>query len=84
MEKEYGFRTKESTKNEPKHSLQGNRSFAKVTGVLGLLSCVGKEILLDTTAGMLMIRGKDLKLSCFDNKTGEVEILGKIESYTYS
>lgn len=85
--KEYDFIRKEDNKmslTEKKHSLNGNREQVNIMGVHALLSSVSKEVVLDTSAGILMVRGKDLKLTCFDSNKGEVEIKGKIDSYTYS
>ena len=42
------------------------------------------EILLETDQGMLMIKGDDLHVSRLTLDKGEVDVDGKIDSFTYS
>ena len=42
------------------------------------------EILLETEQGMLMIRGSELHVSRLSLDKGEVDIDGRIDSFTYS
>ena len=42
------------------------------------------EILLETDQGMLMIKGDDLHVNRLTLEKGEVDIDGKIDSFTYS
>lgn len=55
-----------------------------VNGVADVLSFDLSEILLETDQGMLMIRGTDLHVNRLTLEKGEVDIEGKIDSFTYS
>ena len=49
-----------------------------------MLSFDVKEVLLETDQGMLMIKGDDLHVSRLTLDKGEVDVDGKIDSFTYS
>lgn len=61
-----------------------NRKTCMVNGVTDVLSFDLSEILLETDQGMLMIRGTDLHVNRLTLEKGEVDIEGKIDSFTYS
>lgn len=61
-----------------------NRKNCTVNGVNDVLSFDIHEILLETEQGMLMIKGDDLHVSRLTLEKGEVDIDGKIDSFTYS
>ena len=61
-----------------------NRKICIVNGVVDVLSFDLSEILLETDQGMLMIRGNDLHVNRLTLEKGEVDIEGKIDSFTYS
>lgn len=61
-----------------------NRNTAMVTGVEDVLSFDIAEILLETEQGMLMIKGNDLHVKRLSLEKGEVDLEGKIDSFTYS
>ena len=61
-----------------------NRKNAALTGVNDVLSFDVHEILLETEQGMLMIKGDDLHVSRLTLDKGEVDVEGKIDSFTYS
>ncbi len=61
-----------------------NRRNCTVNGVNDVLSFDIHEILLETEQGMLMIKGNDLHVSRLTLEKGEVDIDGKIDSFTYS
>lgn len=61
-----------------------NRVSGNITGVTDVISFDLGEILLETSQGMLSIKGKDLHVSRLTLEKGEVDIDGKIESFTYS
>ena len=61
-----------------------NRKTCMVNGVADVLSFDLAEILLETDQGMLMIRGTDLHVNRLTLEKGEVDIEGKIDSFTYS
>lgn len=61
-----------------------NRKNCTVNGVNDVLSFDIHEILLETEQGMLMIKGDDLHVSRLTLEKGEVDIDGRIDSFTYS
>jgi len=61
-----------------------NRKSAAITGVTDVLAFDLHEVLLETTQGMLMIRGDDLHISRLTLEKGEVDVDGRIDSFTYS
>ena len=60
------------------------RKNGTITGVVDVLSFDLSEILLETEQGMLMIKGDDLHVNRLTLDKGEVDIDGKIDSFTYS
>jgi len=69
----------------PLHKLNvQNRKLASITGVNDVLSFDLSEILLETEQGMLLIKGTDLHVKKLSLEKGEVDIDGKIDSFTYS
>ena len=61
-----------------------NRRNCAIGGVNDVLSFDIHEILLETEQGMLMIKGDELHVSRLTLEKGEVDIDGKIDSFTYS
>ncbi len=61
-----------------------NRRSCIISGVSDVLSFDIHEILLETEQGMLMIKGDDLHVSRLTLEKGEVDIDGRIDSFTYS
>ena len=61
-----------------------NRRSCTLTGVSDVLSFDIHEILLETDQGMLMIKGDDLHVNRLTVEKGEVDIDGRIDSFTYS
>lgn len=61
-----------------------NRRTCTISGVCDVLSFDVKEVLLETDQGMLMIKGEDLHVSRLTLDKGEVDVDGKIDSFTYS
>ena len=61
-----------------------NRRTCTISGVCDLLSFDVKEVILETDQGMLMIKGEDLHVSRLTLDKGEVDIDGKMDSFTYS
>ena len=61
-----------------------NRRNCTLSGVNDVLSFDIHEVLLETEQGMLMIRGDDLHVSRLTLDKGEVDVDGKIDSFTYS
>lgn len=61
-----------------------NRRNCTLSGVNDVLSFDIHEVLLETEQGMLMIKGDDLHVSRLTLDKGEVDVDGKIDSFTYS
>ena len=61
-----------------------NRKNCIINGVSDVLSFDIHEILLETDQGMLMVKGDDLHVSRLTLEKGEVDIDGRIDSFTYS
>lgn len=61
-----------------------NRKTCTINGVNDVLSFDIHEILLETEQGMLMIKGDDLHVNRLTLDKGEVDVDGKIDSFTYS
>ena len=61
-----------------------NRKGGNFSGVLDVISFDISEVLLETEQGMLMIKGDDLHVSRLTLDKGEVDVDGKIDSFTYS
>ena len=61
-----------------------NRRSCMVGGVNDVLSFDIHEILLETEQGMLMIKGSELHVNRLTLEKGEVDIEGKVDSFTYS
>lgn len=69
----------------PAHKLTiTNRKTALVTGVIDVLAFDLNEILLETSQGMLMIKGADLHVRRLSLEKGETDIEGTIDSFVYS
>lgn len=61
-----------------------NRGALAVNGVVDVISFDLNEVLLETEAGMLAIKGKDLHVNRLSLEKGEVDISGTIDSMQYS
>lgn len=61
-----------------------NRRTCNLTGVIDVLSFDLNEIILETDQGMLMIKGSELHVNRLTLEKGEVDIDGKVDSFTYS
>lgn len=64
--------------------LLNNRNTMNVTGVLDVISFDLKEILLETTEGMLSIKGRDLHINRLSVEKGDLEVEGKVDALLYS
>lgn len=61
-----------------------NRRTCNLTGVNDVLSFDVNEIILETDLGMLMIKGNELHVNRLTLDKGEVDIEGRVDSFTYS
>ncbi len=61
-----------------------NRGMGVITGVNAVISFDPNEVLLETEQGMLLIKGNELNVTKLTLDKGEVEIDGRVDSFTYS
>lgn len=61
-----------------------NRRKLFLTGVMEVISFNEEKILLNTSLGMLTIKGSGLKMNKLDVQNGEVMIIGMVYSFTYT
>ncbi|MDE6945359.1 MAG: sporulation protein YabP [Lachnospiraceae bacterium] len=73
-----------SVNRKPHKLLLTNRRTCNISGVNDVLSFDVNEILLETEQGMLMIKGNELHVSRLSLDKGEVDVDGRIDSFTYS
>lgn len=55
-----------------------------ISGITDVVAFDVKEVILETTQGALTIKGSDLHVSRLVLEKGEIELDGKIDSFTYS
>lgn len=60
-----------------------DRNWLAMTGILKVESFGESEIVVETTLGMLTIRGESLHIRHLDLEQGNLEMDGKVESYSY-
>lgn len=61
-----------------------NRKNMQITGVVDVVSFDVQEVLLETAAGMLHIKGEELHVKSLNVDKGEIEVDGTIHSFSYS
>ena len=65
------------------HVMMKERKLMDVTGVKKLLSFDSELFIIDTTMGILSVRGADLELKNLDLDKGELAITGHVMAYEY-
>ena len=61
-----------------------NRNTLQLSGVTDVISFDSVQIILETCAGMLLVKGTQLHMSRLTVEQGEVNIEGNVDSLTYS
>lgn len=61
-----------------------NRGALSLNGVVDVISFDLNEVLLETEAGMLTVKGQDLHVNHLTLEKGEVEISGNVDSLLYA
>lgn len=61
-----------------------NRGAGTITGVNAVVSFDPNEVLLETEQGVLLIKGNDLNVTKLTLDKGEVDVDGRVDSFTYS
>ncbi len=75
----------EEARNIKGHKITlNNRGSGLVTGVNAVISFDPNEVLLETEQGVLLIKGTDLNVTKLTLDKGEVEVDGRVDSFTYS
>ena len=76
---------KESYMKQKPSTLLGHHQvmMMDVTGITKLLSFDSELFTIDTTMGILTVRGMDLELKNLDLEKGELSIIGYITGYEY-
>ena len=73
---------------ERKDSVHGiylqERKRGTLTGVVDVMAFDSEQILLETTLGMMAIKGKELHVSRLQLETGEVDVEGNVDSLVYT
>lgn len=66
-----------------KMALIGRKSMS-LTGIREVISFDAKEVVLDTTQGVLMLRGDEMNVTRLLVEKGEMDLDGRIDSMTYT
>ena len=75
----------EEKRNSGKHTIQmEEREKIRIGGVLEALSFDEEGIMMETTCGLLLLKGQGLHVGRLDLEAGEVTVDGMIQSITYS
>lgn len=74
----------EQTINKSHRLEMVNRKTLNLTGINDVISFDMNEVLLESTQGMLLVKGKDLKVSRIELENGQADVEGEVESLTYS
>ncbi len=61
-----------------------NRGGLTISGVVDIISFDLNEVLMETAAGMLTVRGQDLHVNRLVLEKGEADISGTVDSLLYS
>ena len=74
----------EKSYTKPHKLLLNNRRTGTISGVTDVISFDISEVLLETEQGMLMIKGNELHVNRLMLDKGEVDVDGRVDSFTYS
>lgn len=75
----------EEKRKSGRHTLNmEEREKARIGGVLEVLSFDEEGIMMETTCGMLMLKGTGLHIGKLDLDSGDVTVDGSVDSITYS
>lgn len=61
-----------------------NRSKTTLTGVTDVIEFDLCKVILETTMGVIHIKGKDIKVTAINLDKGEVSINGEVDSFEYT
>ena len=72
-----------ANENTVQNIILENKGKLSISGVKDILTFDEEEIILDTTLGMLQIRGSNLKVEKLSVDSGEIEAKGVIDELIY-
>lgn len=73
----------QNNKNNSHSIALRNRTEGNISGVVDVCSFDVNEIILETTEGMLRIKGKELHISKINLEQGEVDLEGMVKTISY-
>lgn len=79
---EFRFKAKQITK--PHKLILDNRKRTNLTGIEDVVEFDTTQIVLESSMGMLVIKGADLKITRLSIEKGEADIDGSVDSVIYS
>lgn len=79
-----GMYMEEQPQMKPHRLTLQNRSALQLTGVIDVISYDPGEIILETSAGLMLVKGSELHMNHLSLEKGETGIDGTIDSLTYS
>lgn len=75
----------EEKRKDGRHTLQlVERERLQIGGVLEVLSFDEEGVMMETSCGLLLLKGQGLHVGRLDLEAGEVSVDGMVESITYS
>ncbi len=75
----------EEKRKSGRHTIQlEEREKIRIGGVMEVLSFDEEGVMMETTCGLLLLKGMDLHVGKLDLEAGEVTVDGSIDSITYS
>lgn len=69
---------------KPHKVMLDRRAMAMISGVTEVVSFDENEIVLETSQGTLTVKGDDLKVNRLTVEQGEVDIGGRVDSFSYA
>lgn len=82
MEQNLG--SKQSTAIKPHKLILDNRNKTNLTGIEDVVEFDTTQIVLESSMGMIVIKGADLKITRLSIEKGEADIDGNVDSIIYS
>lgn len=73
----------EIRQGQHKMNLDG-RKICKMQGIKDVIAFDTRSVVLETTEGMLTIKGEELHVSRLSLERGEIDLDGKVDSFAYT
>jgi len=81
---EEGLLLEERQTNKSHKMMMHDRKGIEMTGILDVVSFDAQEIILETSCGLLLIKGNELHMNHLTLEKGEVNVDGTIDGLTYA